>query len=165
MGGKIMPHWIVAKTKGNRERYAAENVHRQGYEFYLPMLVSYRGRGRLKHAIVTPVFPSYLFVQIEDTWRFLLGTFGVTSIILNGKAPAILPLSVVTALKKREDNGFYSPAEMKQGSQIRISSGSFIDTLGIYQGQSAKERALILMEFLGGKRTVEIDNECIELVA
>jgi transcriptional antiterminator RfaH len=159
-------HWVVAKTKGNRERYAAENVHRQNHKFYLPLQLSYRGKGRFRHAIVNPVFPGYLFVEVDLEWRFLLSTFGITSIVLNGKKPAIMPIKVINAIKQREEEyGYFIPPTIKVGSQVRINSGPFEDTLGIYQGQSPKDRAKVLMDILGGKRTIEMDNEAIALVA
>lgn len=162
-----MPRWIVAKTKGSRERYAAENVERQGYKTYLPRHVVRRGRGSLYYSMTVPIFSSYLPVYIhDDKWRFLLGTYGVTSVIMRHDGPATLPLSVVARLRSMEnENGLILLPAFPIGAKVRISDGVAKDQFGIYQGQTPKERARVLMEWLGGKRTVEMDYDCLELAS
>lgn len=157
--------WIVAKTKGRREKYAGENIVRQGYKTYLPVQHALRGSGKVKYAIAEPVFASYIFVETESSWRFLLSTYGVTSVVMIGDRPAIMPLAAIIQLKRQEEDGFYKPRVMAPGDQIRINSGSYEDQMGIYLGQTQKQRATILMDILGGKRKVQIDYDNIELVA
>lgn len=163
-----MAKWLVAKTKGQRETYAAENIERQERRIYLPRQQSFRGRGKLREAVAEPVFRSYVFVDIDSgdgTWRFLLSTYGVVSVIMSGNDPAIMPIAALIKMKKQEENGWFVPPELKRGDLVRINSGSHADCMGIYQGQTSKQRAAILMEILGGKRRVEIDYDALELVA
>ena len=73
-------NWIVLTTHPHREDFAIENLVRQDYEAYCPMIVK-----RIKHARRTydakrPLFSGYVFVERPaqcDLWRPLLGTFGV----------------------------------------------------------------------------------------
>lgn len=157
--------WIVAKTKVKREMYAAENVHKQGFTAYVPIQRAFRGKGKFRYAVAEPVFASYMLVRTEGPWHFLLSTYGVSSVVMVGDKPAIMPVAAVIALKKREEEGFYVPRILQPGDVIRINQGMYEDCLGIYQGQTQKQRAMILMEILGGKRKVQIDYDNIELVA
>src|SRR5690606_37023711 len=79
--------------------WAAENVERQGYKTYLP-LVGERTRNGL---VVRPLFPRYLFVQTNGQWRFLMGTYGVSLLVMDGNKPAVLPDQQLEALRSRED--------------------------------------------------------------
>ena len=53
---------FVVVTKPRQERIALENLHRQGYECFLPMAENPYQRRRNNHQqIIEPLFPRYLF--------------------------------------------------------------------------------------------------------
>jgi transcriptional antiterminator RfaH len=163
-----MGQWIVARTKPRRERWAAENVSRQGCPFYLPQYeLPIPRNARVKEARSAVLFPCYLFVNIDKQWKFLLGTFGIAAVIMSGDSPTSVPQSEIDRLMKRHDsNGLISlPKKIKfnPGDEVRIKDGPFADRVGLYQSQSSSERNRILMDFLGGKRTVLFDDSILEL--
>lgn len=150
--------WIVARTQSNREKWAAENVARQGFEFYLPRIQeAYKAHGRVVET-GRPLFPCYLFVRTDGPWRFLTGTFGVAGIILNGEGPAILPDDAVDQLKALEVDGYVSlppppaPIDLIPGDTVRIQSGALEGQTGVYEGMASATRQRVLLDYLG-KRT------------
>jgi transcriptional antiterminator RfaH len=155
--------WLVAQTQPNREQWAAENIMRQGYAYYLPRVAEQR-RGV---TLSKPLFPRYLFVQTPGQWRFLLGTFGVAAVIMHGEEAAMVPTIHMEALRAREGaDGLIvlpeKPALVAGTSEVRVSRGHLKDHVGIYDGMSSSDRAKVLMDFLGRKTTVLVPIEDLE---
>lgn len=162
--------WFVAQTKSLREQWAADNIIRQGYTAYIPKTaVTTVERGR-KCEKVRCLFPGYLFVQTDGTWRFLTGTFGVANVIMQGQQPATMPDTAIAQLKARENaNGLITlpkPVErrFKPGDTIRVSEGAFSGFEGIWEGDAAPERVKILLQILGRKTRVLIGEDMLEKV-
>lgn len=158
--------WVVAQTKPQQERWAAENVARQNFEWYLPLTLS---NAKL-HRAVTPVclFPRYLFILVKDRWHSLLGTYGVTRLVMSGEGPAILPESAIESLRAREDTKglIRLPTALeprfKAGDPVRVNGGHFSGYTGIVSSTSAKDRSKILLEVLGRRTNVLIGDEMLE---
>src|SRR5208337_3210626 len=73
-------NWIVLTTHPHREDFAIENLVRQDYEAYCPMIVKRIKHARRAYDAKRPLFSGYVFVERPaqcDLWRPLLGTFGV----------------------------------------------------------------------------------------
>ena len=154
--------WIVAKTKPSRDFWAAENVARQDHTFYLPKIYVQNKR----YARVEPLFPSHLFVLVETSWRFLLSTFGVSGVMLQGTEPAIVNDKEIVRLRKLEnEDGFIElPAKLIHGQAVRISQGALAGRTGLYQGMTSRERVIVLLDVLGRKTPVLIDEAAVEAV-
>jgi transcriptional antiterminator RfaH len=160
-----MRTWVVARTQPNRAAWAAENILRQFAEPYLPRCLE-----RVKvngHFEVRPklLFPGYVFVRLLDgRWRFLMGTFGVASVIMMGNQPAVVQDSEIARIKAYEDiDGLIHlpdkeilAATFKQGSSVRITDGPYSGYVGVCEGTSVKDRERILLEYLGRKTRVLI---------
>jgi len=160
--------WIVCSTQPQRERWAADNAQRQGYDTYLPMIrteVVERGVASLR---VRPLFPRYLFVHItNEQWRSLTGTFGVASIIMgdNGR-PATLPEIAIDQLRARERDGYVvlpraEEIALTPGQAVRVLAGPFEGTVGVYVGMGPAERERVLLDLLGRKTTVLVSPDNI----
>jgi len=164
--------WVVARTKAQREHWAAENVARQGFEFYLPLTASTRPR-RLSKASPKPecLFPRYLFVWTLGPWRSLLSTFGVTGLVMQGERPAILPEKAVEQLLGRTgpDGTVQLPkASLERfapGDEVRVNAGTFSGMRGVYQHHDQGDRARILLDFLGRKTRVLVGEDHLEPIS
>ena len=158
-----MRKWVVAKTQPNRAAWAAENILRQFAEPYLPRVAE-----RIKvgaHHEIRPkfLFPGYIFVRLLDgRWRFLLGTYGVASVIMTGNQPAIVQDSEINRIKAYEDiDGLiHLPSveefKFKSGSSVRIIEGPYSGYIGVCEGCGVKDRERILLDYLGRKTRVLI---------
>jgi transcription antitermination factor NusG len=158
--------WIVARTKSRREKWAAENVSRQGCEFYLPLYeVPPPRNAKLREARAAVLFPSYLFVRIESQWKFLLSTFGIAGIIMAGEGPAPVPQLEIDKLMRRHDESglIQLPDKFRYDQELRFRSGPFQSRIGLYKGLNSSGRNQVLLDFLGGKRMVIVDSELLEV--
>ena len=55
--------WVLIYTKANEEIKANENLQRQGFKTFLPLIAP--ANKNSKHKSLVPVFPRYLFAQIN----------------------------------------------------------------------------------------------------
>ncbi len=160
--------WFVARTQPHRERWAAENVVRQGHHSYCPRVMEFvRIGGRQREAVLKPLFPGYLFVLSRGQWHFLLGTFGISSLILFGGLPATVSQAEIDRIKEREQDGVVVlPAAQQRlravGDSVRVRKGAFEGRNGVYQGMVGKDRGRVLLDFLGRKTTVLIAEDLLE---
>ena len=166
--------WLVVRTQPNREAWAGENITRQGYSYYLPKFKEtvFAKSVRRNVTRVRALFPSYLFVSTDGPWRWLTGTFGVSTLIFNGDTPATVSSRIINDLKAREDEEglvilpgdprLKRQSRFTPGQLVKATEGPFIGFTGIHQGTPAQERECILLDLLGRKVPVEIGEACLE---
>ncbi len=162
------PRWYVVQTQVNCEAKAAQNLHRQGYEAYLPRYLKRRRHARRVDFTAKPLFPRYMFVAIDvaaQRWRSVQSTIGVSRLVTNGDSPALVPEGVVRALKAREDcRGFVKldarPA-FTPGDKVRVLAGAFMDNVGLFNGMADHDRVSILLDMLGRKVRVLLDADLV----
>jgi transcription antitermination factor NusG len=140
-----MSYWAVAQTEPQREHLVRLLLMRAKFETYLPR-IKVRQRVQL-------LFPSYVFIHIEDRWMSALWCPHIQKLLMSGTSPARLHDSVVSELRSREKQGFVRlprpPATFRPGQRVRIVRGSFEGQFGIYDGMSGKERERVLLDLLG----------------
>lgn len=163
-----MESWYLIHAKPRREALAKENLERQGYRVYLP-LVQIQGRGEA--AAITaaqPMFPRYLFIYLcdeRDDWRPIRSTIGVASLVKFGQQPARVPDSLITALQKGEDGRGIHIIQQKdyaKGQKVTVAAGPFAGYEGIFQVPSGRDRVVILMKVLESYVKVELDRKHLE---
>jgi transcriptional antiterminator RfaH len=144
------------------------HLARQGFATYLPRYLKRRRHARRTETVPAPLYPSYLFVTIDPTvqrWRSIHSTVGVTRLVCNGDVPAAIDDAIIHGLKSREDaQGFIQLQRRPQfaaGDKVRIREGVFSDCLGLFEGMGDRERVAILLELLGRKVRVVLDEEFV----
>jgi len=160
-----MAFWSVVQTYAMREAVVAKNLLREGFDSYLPRI---RELGRDGRARNVPLFPGYLFVQIERLWYPILSTVGVIRILRIGDEPAKLDERVVTKLVGQEVKGIVrlpKPRGLQIGDQVRVLRGTFKDHVGIFDGMRGHQRSLVLLGLLGAHVRVEIASEDVQPIA
>jgi transcriptional antiterminator RfaH len=150
--------WGVVRSLPQREKFASERLADGGFEVFLPLVQTKRASA--------PLFPGYLFARIIDRWRSINSTLGVLALVRVGDCPARCPDREIDSLKAMIDgHGFVrlpeAPAvpvrrKIAIGAKVRIVSGPFGWMSGLYAGQTTRERELVLLNMLGGKRPVSI---------
>jgi len=156
--------WIVAMTRPNNEQIACDNLRRQGYTFYCPR---YWHSVKGKKSVLRPLFPRYIFVQIEQRWFSISGTRGISHIIMGANYPQVVDEVIISTLKSREDGkGAYqlaTPDRFTRGDKVKVVSGPLEGVPLIYEGMSAHDRVRVLAQLFG--REVYINVEQDQLVA
>lgn len=155
--------WYVVHTHTHAETKAAAHLERQGFSVYLPRYRKRRRHARRIELVTAPLFPRYMFVGVDmaaQRWRSIHSTFGVARLVSYGDEPAPVPEFVIDALRRREDaDGFVELARRRfePGARVQITDGAFASYLGLFEGMRDEERVTVLLDLLGRKVRVLID--------
>jgi transcriptional antiterminator RfaH len=159
-----LTHWYLVHTRPNSERKAAEHLARQGFETYLPRYLKRRRHARRVETVAAPLFPRYLFVAVDvaaQRWLSIRSTVGVSTFVCWGDKPAEVHSSIIEALRCRETRGLIAlekRARFAVGDRVRITDGVFANCLGLFEGMPDQERVAVLLDLLGRKVRVTIDD-------
>ena len=154
--------WFVLATHPHREAEAMQNLARQSFQAYCPMIIKHIRHARREYDAPRPLFPGYVFVEQEGAaqrWRPLNSTLGVRSLLMSGETPAKLPAGFVQSLKSREVNGSICKPEtpFQIGQQVTIQGGAFDGLIGQIVEMRENDRVLVLLDLLNRQTRVHID--------
>jgi transcriptional antiterminator RfaH len=165
-----MKNWYLVHTKPRKETTARENLLRQNYETYLPLLSESRRRRGQWIDVVEPLFPRYLFVRLEiglDSFGPIRYTTGVHNLVRFSDQPGVVPDHVVDSLKRTADSetGIHHPKRtvFEPGKLVFIERGPFAGLQAIFQAATADERVIILLEMLGRENRVVVERNFLRL--
>ena len=163
--------WMLNTPRHRREAPAELIFGRAGLECYLP-----RTKRRLNNGVVKPwpLFPGYCFVRWSEQWWSIAWSIGVVRLLRAGASPAKLDERIIDELKHAEVGGFIRlpkpprskpPVKPPRGAKVRVLTGSFLNHIGLYEGQTAHQREIILLDLLGRMVPVELaENDKLEVV-
>jgi transcriptional antiterminator RfaH len=164
-----MPRWYLIHSKVGAEREAQLHLQRQQYLTYLPRLLQrVRRRGQLR-VQVAPLFPRYLFLQLDEGRQSLApvrSTSGVANVVRFGGRFATVHDGIIKELRAREDpeTGLHSlcvPARLTRGMPVRIDGGAFTGLEGVFERAEGADRVVVLLTLLGQERPVHFPAEVV----
>ncbi len=161
------PGWLAVNTHANREAYAIENLRRQDFTAYCPMIMKRIRHARRTSDVKRPLFPGYVFVEYRPVeWRSLLGTYGVRSIIRSGDTPSLLSAALIDEIRAREVDGVIrkTVATFKLGDTVTINGGAFEGLVGRIVDLREHERVLLLLDLLNQSTKVYVHSNDLALV-
>lgn len=152
--------WHVIYTKPKQENLALENLQRQGYECYLPvLLVEKIFKGRLMSQR-EPLFPRYLFIRLglgasAKSWAPIRSTRGVSRIVGFGGNYSLVDNELIELLRTRESS-LGGKSLFEPGEPVDLIESPFTNVEGIYQMTEADNRVLVLIEILSKPVVVRV---------
>jgi transcription elongation factor/antiterminator RfaH len=166
-----LPHeagtrWYAVHTQPNREFRAKHQLENQAFEVFLPKrLKTVRHARRLTNSTAA-FFPRYLFIRLDLTqhrWRSVNGTFGVSSLVMQGEMPRPVPCGVVEAMIASVDAAGLLCLEqnLTLGAQVRLAAGPFAEKLGILDRLDDSGRVRVLLEIMGGTVPVRLERKYV----
>ena len=152
--------WYAVHTKPREELRALENLSRQGFECFLPMLgVEKIVRGRLK-TVTEPMFSRYLFVESESqnqNFSLIRSTKGVNKLLSFGALPCEVPNKVIDAVKAlAAEQSTQIQTLFKPGDSVTISDGPLKGLSGVFKQANGDIRAFVLLELLSKTHKVDV---------
>jgi transcriptional antiterminator RfaH len=166
----IMKHWYLIHTKPRKEMVAEQNLQRQGYEVYLPLIQQpHRRRGHWVE-IIEPMFPRYLFVRLRigyDSIRPIRYTTGVHNLVRFTEEPSVVSEQIVESLKRTADFDtglhYYKGPLFKPGDAVIVERGPLAGLQAIFLAETGQERVIILLNMLGRENHVTIERDVLRL--
>jgi len=148
--------WYIVYCHVRAEAKASAHLRRQGFGAYFPQLLQRRSHARKVDWVPVPVFPRYIFVQVDiekARWSAIRSTVGVVNLICSGDCPQIVPNEIVTELQTCENEKGYLELHKRQrmamGDDVRILHGSFVDQIGKLESLDDKGRVTLLLQLMG----------------
>lgn len=161
--------WYLVVTKPQSEFKAHENLLRQGYETYLPLVQNSRRRNGKNIKRTEAFFPRYLFISLNketDNWSPIRSTIGVAGLIRFGGLPAVVPESLISNLKNNENEfglQIVEKKKLKQGDKVEIINGPFEGYVAVYQKMKNTERVSVLLDIVGKNTQVTLSVDELEI--
>ena len=163
-----MLNWYAVQTKPRQEAIAELNLERQGYQTYLPKIVLRKRRRDKWKKVVEPLFPRYLFIQVDPNVQSLSmvrSTLGVAALIRFGHLLRPVPDDIIAYLKQQEFEStgrrIDDTCPHQPGDPVQILEGPFAGLNGIFQAATGEERALVLLELLGCQKPITVPLDAI----
>lgn len=163
VSGQFGLRWIAVATHTHKEAVAVENLHRQGFEVYLPRIRKTVRHARRSHEVLRPFFPGYAFASIDpeggQRWQAIYSTFGVRTIVGSAGRPSALDAAFIASLKAREiDGAIVKPvAQYRIGQEVQLTAGAFDGLVASIVAMDEKQRLVVLLDLLNQSVRVHTD--------
>jgi len=152
--------WYAVYTRSRHEKKVADEIDRNGYAVYLPLVKTLRQWSDRKKKVEVPLISSYVFVYASEKERYyILNTTGVSGFVMfEGKAAAI-PEKQIQAMKLAIDSNLeieVSKEVFVAGEQVKVINGLMKGAEGELIRKAHKFKLLIRVNNIGYSLMVEI---------
>lgn len=151
--------WYLLQCKASQEARAQEHLIRQGFDTFLPQIECEKVRRGKLCALVEPLFPGYLFIQLDmerDNWQPVRSTRGVLRIVGFNGVPLPVPAGLVEELQVGR-NGNDAPSVLfKPGDRVRLTSGPFKELDAVFCAYDGESRAIILLNIMNTQQQLSV---------
>jgi len=168
--GSLPVGWVLVVTQTNAEQAVVARLAQMNLAHHLFML---RRNAVVAGRIVeqlAPAYPRYIFVDPEEHWRQIRELKGVAHFVRFGEnPPEPVPDDVVAHLIAATCCDVFPatavPSRFNVGDRVRICGANpFWGCEGIYSHALSDLRAAVLVDGMGRKMVIPLDERDIELV-
>lgn len=148
-----MSNWYLIHTKIRQERVALENLERQGFECFLPLIRAEKLRRGKLQVLQEALFPRYLFIRLStelesQSWAPIRSTLGVSRLVTFGQTPARIDEDLLTAIRFQNEESEVVIRHFEPGEQVVVTDGPFVGVEAIYQIADGEGRVVLLLNIL-----------------
>ncbi len=152
---------MLAQLRPNADAIAERNLARQGFVTFRPLERQTVVRGGRFVTQTRAFFPGYMFVHYPSDnapWSLINSTYGVARLVKFGERPAPVPAQIIGELRAAcdEDGAITSSDELAAGAEVEVQSGSFASFVGRIERLAPRDRALVLIDFMGTQTRVNL---------
>jgi transcription antitermination factor NusG len=160
--------WYAVFTFPQNEKSAIRQLELREVEAFLPTYETmkvWKNRQRVK--TVMPLFPTYLFVNIETKERAkVLQSPGVIHIVGRNRQDASIPASEIELLRTSVQGRSVEPyCELVMGKTVRIKCGSMEGVEGVLVRRGNGLRFVLNLKLINQYAAIEVGAEDLEQVA
>jgi transcriptional antiterminator RfaH len=148
-----MSNWYLIHTKIRQERVALENLERQGFECFLPLIRAEKLRPGALQVVKEALFPRYLFIRLgtgleSQSWAPIRFTLGVSRLVTFGQIPAKIDDELIAAMLSKSEGSEVVLRHFEPGEQVVVTDGPFVGLEAIYQMADGEGRVMVLLNIL-----------------
>ena len=125
-------NWYLLQTKPNAHVMACENLRRQGFDVFLPLIIKTTKKNGNFLDAKAPLFPGYLFMGTSINpipWKSINGTRGISKTVTLDGVYRSIQTHIIEGLQKRCNNQgiFQSLRDIDAGDRAKIERGPFAE--------------------------------------
>ncbi|MDL0431999.1 transcription/translation regulatory transformer protein RfaH [Marinobacter sp. TBZ242] len=150
--------WYALQHKPAQGDRALTHLQNQDIACFYPKITVEKIRAGKRTKKLEPLFPGYLFVNLEQTdpmWAKLRSTRGVIRVVSFANKPAAIPDDVIQHIKESLDT-VAEQGGIKPGQTVELDDGPFKGISAIFQAYDGEERAIVLISFMQKQQTVKV---------
>lgn len=163
-----MNRWQLIYTKPHQEKVALDNLTRQNYQCYLPLIHTEKILRGKKILSKETMFPRYLFVRLshdgQQNWSPIRSSKGVSHLVNFGGLAASLNDETMDNLQQKIDKALVVKI-FSIGDKVEIIKGPFKGMEAIFNAYKGEERAMLLLNFMATNLTAKFDLRDFKKVA
>ena len=148
-----MSNWYLIHTKIRQERVALENLERQGFECFLPLIRAEKLRRGQLQVVQDALFPRYLFIRLgaglaSQSWLHIQSTVGVNRLVTFGQTPAKIDDTLVSELRATSESTELQLRHFEPGEQVVATEGPLVGLEAIHQMADGEGRVMVLLNIM-----------------
>lgn len=150
--------WHVVQHKPAQGDRALTHLQNQDVSCFYPKVMVEKVRGGKRVAKLEPLFPGYLFVNLQPTdtaWAKLRSTRGVLRVVGFSNRPAEVPEEVIDQIKESLET-VAAGGGIQAGSKVQLQEGPFEGLEAIFQAYDGEERAVVLINFMQKHQRISV---------
>ena len=159
--------WIVLYTKPRHEKVVRDEIIKNNFEAYLPLLKQRKKWSDRKKWVEFPLFRSYVFTNIDPKLSIYLSKIsGVVRVVKFGKNIAYMDENDISAIKKMIEGGFKPRNEnyFLKGNPVIVEDGPLKGLVGEVLKIKNQRRLLMRIDTLQQSISVSIDQGYLKLL-
>ncbi|WP_150909729.1 transcription/translation regulatory transformer protein RfaH [Marinobacter halotolerans] len=151
-------NWYALQHKPAQGDRAVAHLQNQGVACFYPKITVEKIRAGKRTRKLEPLFPGYLFVNLEQTdpmWAKLRSTRGILRVVSFANKPAGIADDIIQHIK----DGLDTVAEqggIKPGQSVHLEDGPFRGISAIFEAYDGEERAIVLIDFMQKQQKVTV---------
>ena len=154
-------NWYLLQTKPNAHVIAFDNLRRQGFDVFLPLLMKTTKKRSKFLDNKAPLFPGYLFVgtSLEPVpWKSVNGTRGISKAVTLDGVYRPVNSEIIKGLQCRCDEGgvIQRLNDIVSGDRVKIERGPFAEFICTIEKIEDDRRAWVLIDLLQQKTRSEV---------
>ena len=153
--------WYVVHAKPRSEARALENLERQGFEVFLPMITLQKVRRAKLATITEPMFSRYLFLRTTPSMQGLSvvrSTMGVSQLVRFGQVAAKVPHAWVEAMRTQP---LLKESLFKSGDKVVLAEGMLKGLEAIYVQPDGELRAMVLINLISRPHLISYETSLL----
>jgi transcription antitermination factor NusG len=156
--------WFALRVKPRFEKTVATIARNKGYEEFLPLCRSRRRWSDRFQSVDLPLFPGYVFCQLNPEFRLPLLTIpGALHFIGIGRIPAPIDDEEIAALQAAMRSGLWAEPWpfLDVGQRVRLEEGPLAGLQGLLIEVRKKQRLIVSVTLLRRSVAVEIERDWV----
>jgi transcription antitermination factor NusG len=153
--------WFAIQTRPRYEKKVVERLRQKSISAYLPLFTEKHQWSDRSRAIHMPLFPSYVFVRIEEalpTRTTVLRTNGVTGFVGVRGSGVPIPDHQISSIQAILENGVpFSPRPfLSKGQRVRIHGGSLNGVEGILVAENDDQSLVVSVQLIQRSLSIRV---------